>query len=106
MRNRSILSKDLEKIRKSIVRDEIRNMVIFVGSEDVCMNGEWFDFNQFKEKYPLYITEACNPYVIGWEKNASFPKDWEIITFLDEKMSEAGNHENIVMFVDDILTEE
>ncbi|WNF89818.1 hypothetical protein [Vagococcus fluvialis] len=88
MSNIRAMRKQVERMIQEAQPVKAKDLIVFVGSKEVIVNGEWLTYQEFKKRYSKYISDDWEVNIIGWNKHVKFPSHWHVIVFLDDTMVE------------------
>ena len=88
MSNIRAMRKQVERMIQQEQPVKAKDLIVFVGSEEVIVNGEWLTYQEFKKRYSEYISDDWEVNIIGWDKHVKFPSHWHVNVFLDDTMIE------------------
>lgn len=57
MSNIRAMRKQVEQMIQQAQPVKAKDLIVFVGSEEVIVNGEWLTYQEFKKRYSEYISD-------------------------------------------------
>jgi len=80
-----MLKKDINQLKKHLKPNDPVDIVVFIGSDEVMMNGEYMALEEFLSMYSKLASYKNKIGQKDWEKDITFPDHWHVITFLDSE---------------------